>query len=184
MRHINLLPWREERRREQQKRFSQQTLMLLAALSLLLILIYAQTSNALSEQRQRNAFLQQQISGLQQEINRYQGVGGDGSSSKEGQKVLAGLRSGRESLVRIMDELPRRVPEGVSLTEIRQQAQVLQISGVADTSATVSEFLRRLEQSDAFASVRLSVIKVAAKGAKQQGHSFVLEADMQKSGGR
>jgi len=184
MRRINLLPWREVRKRDQQKRFSQQTLMLLAGLALVLVIIYAQTSRSLSEQRQRNGFLQQQINAQQAEINRYQGVSGDGSSSKEGLKILAGLRSGREALVRVLDELPRRVPEGVNLNEVKQQAQVLQISGVADSSAQVSEFLRRLDQSEVFSSVRLSVIKVDTKVGSQQGQSFVLEADMQQPGSR
>ena len=184
MRRINLLPWREVRKRDQQKRFSQQTLMLLAGLVLVLVLIYAQTSRSLSEQRQRNGFLQQQIHTQQEEINRYQGVSGDGSSSKEGLKVLADLRNGREALVRVLDELPRRVPDGVNLDEVKQQAEVLQISGTAVSSARVSEFLRRLDQSEVFSSVRLSVIKVDAKVGSQQGQSFVLEADMQKRGGR
>ncbi|MDH5360812.1 MAG: PilN domain-containing protein, partial [Gammaproteobacteria bacterium] len=99
-------------------------------------------------------------------------------------KVLADLRNGREALVRVLDELPRRVPDGVNLDEVKQQAEVLQISGTAVSSARVSEFLRRLDQSEVFSSVRLSVIKVDAKVGSQQGQSFVLEADMQKRGGR
>ncbi|MDH5184007.1 MAG: PilN domain-containing protein [Gammaproteobacteria bacterium] len=184
MRRINLLPWREEQRREQQTRFSRQTMMLLAGLAVVLVLIYAQTASSLSEQRQRNVFLQQQIRSLQEDINRYQGVSGDGSSSKEGLKVLAGLKKERQTLVRILDELPRRVPEGVSLSEIKQQAQVLRISGMADTSARVSEFLRQLDQSENFSSARLTLIKVAEKNSSQQGHSFVLEVSTQQGKGR
>lgn len=180
MRRINLLPWREAQRREQQQRFSRQTLMMLAGLGLVWVLIYAQTVSSLSEQRERNDFLRQQISGLQEEINRYQGVAGGGSSSREGLEKLAGLKREREALVRILDELPRRVPSGVFLSEIKQQAQALSISGVADTSARVSEFLRQLEQSKYFSSARLTVIKQADKRGGQQGHSFVLEVDIQQ----
>lgn len=184
MRRINLLPWREVQRREQQTRFSRQTFMLLSGLGLILVLIYAQTSSSLAEQRKRNAFLQKQINAQQEEINRFQGVAGNGDSSKEGLKMLAGLNKERELLVRVLDELPRRVPKGVSLNEIKQQAQVFHVSGVADTSVRVSEFLRLLDKSTSFSSARLALIKLADKNGPQQGHSFVLEVDTLQGKGR
>jgi len=179
MRRINLLPWREAQRREQKQRFSRQTLGLLLVLIVVLVAGYAQTSSLLSEQQQRNGYLRQQIQSLQAEIDQYQGVNGSGPGSKEGLRMLAELSQTRETLVRILDELPRKVPDGVTLKEIKQQGQTLRISGDADNSARVSEFLRQLETATTLHSARLTVIKAAEQGSGSR-QAFVLEMVMQQ----
>jgi type IV pilus assembly protein PilN len=52
------------------------------------------------------------------------------------------LQTDRNVPVHLLDELVRQTPEGVYLTSIRQNGQVVAVKGVAQTNERVSELLR------------------------------------------
>ncbi|MGQ0801990.1 MAG: PilN domain-containing protein [Pseudomarimonas sp.] len=62
----------------------------------------------------------------------------------------------------LFDELVRTIPDGVKLNSIKQVGQQLTLSGIAQSNARVSSYMRALQQSGWVTSPDLSIIE--AKG--------------------
>lgn len=175
MRHINLLPWREERRRDQQKGFVRRTLFIVAAALAILALAFMQLQTNIAEQQQRNRYLQSQITTLESQIGEVKTLREQRKLMKQRMAAVERLQASRAEIVRIFDALARAVPEGVVLDDLRQEQQGLRISGTAGNNAAVSNFMRHLDESALFHSARLDVIKMEEGGAgKSRQSSFVL----------
>ena len=58
-----------------------------------------------------------------------------------------------------MDEIARQLPEGMFLRSIKQQANIIEIQGVADTNARVATLVRNLSASNWMESPNLLEIK-------------------------
>jgi type IV pilus assembly protein PilN len=77
--------------------------------------------------------------------------------------IIQQLQRRRPEIVHVFDEMARRVPDGIYLTNIKQQGQSLVIEGVAESNARVSAFMRNLDASDWFTNPRLVVIESKEK---------------------
>lgn len=89
--------------------------------------------------------------------------------------LLATLRDKRRGPVRVLDDLNRAVPEQLWLTEIREAAGVMRISGVALDNPTIAACMKSLESSAYFSQVDL----VSSRQTVRQGvkvHEFSIEA--------
>ena len=183
MRHINLLPWREEQRRQLQRRFYRHTLMVAAVALLLPAAATMELEGMVRTQQQRNTYLQQQIRILDGEIGEVEGLRSERKRMDERMAVVEGLQASRLELVHILDALPRTVPQGVMLEEVKQMGDALEITGVARSNADVAYFMRLLEESVWFHSARLSVVNVGrgADGRERDSH-FVLEVGTRRPG--
>lgn len=72
--------------------------------------------------------------------------------------IIHQLESGRTQSVRLMDELAKCVPDHLWLTGATQDAATtLSLEGVTYSNLVVSDFMARLERSDLFSNVELSV---------------------------
>ncbi|MFN8587980.1 MAG: PilN domain-containing protein [Candidatus Eisenbacteria bacterium] len=72
--------------------------------------------------------------------------------------IIHRLESGRTQSVRLMDELAKCVPDHLWLTGATQDAgSTLSLEGVTYSNLVVSDFMARLERSDLFGNVELSV---------------------------
>ena len=61
---------------------------------------------------------------------------------KARQKAVEDLQTDRNMPVHLLNELVKQTPEGVYLTAIKQNGQVVPVNGMAQTNERVSEFLR------------------------------------------
>ena len=183
MRHINLLPWREQQRREQQGRFVRHTLGVMGTALLLLAALGLHLEGAVRTQQQRNDYLRQQIADIDGQLGQGQGLRSVSGRMTERMAVVEGLAASRAELVGVFDALPRTVPKGVVLDKVKQVGAALEISGTAHGNADVSSFMRRLDGSPWFHSARLSVINVGNREAGHDGASrFVLEVGTRRPG--
>jgi len=66
--------------------------------------------------------------------------------------------------VHVFDDLVRKLPEGVYLTSLKQVGKGFTLTGIAQSNARVSAFMRNLDSSDWFGNPDLDVINVSAKG--------------------
>lgn len=72
--------------------------------------------------------------------------------------IITKLEKGRTLSVKLMDELARCVPDHLWLTGVTQDASNhLQLEGVTYSNLVVSDFMSRLERSNLFSNVELSV---------------------------
>jgi len=139
---INLLPHREEKRRQRKRAF----FVSLAACALAGVAIvgiwYSILGQQLAAQDSRNAFLKAEIARLDTQIKDIATLRTEIDALKARQKAVEDLQTDRNVPVHLLNELVKQAPEGVYLTSIRQNGQVVAVNGVAQTNERVSEFLR------------------------------------------
>jgi type IV pilus assembly protein PilN len=95
-----------------------------------------------SAQQQRNEFLTAEINKLEIQIKDIANLRAEIESLKARQKAVEDLQIDRNVPVHVLNELVRQTPEGVYFTAVKQDGQVLSVSGIAQTNERVSEFLR------------------------------------------
>ncbi len=139
---INLLPHREEKRKRRKIAFF--VGLGFAAIAGLAVVggWYAIVEHLKSTQQGRNQFLSAEISKLEKEIQDIAALKAEIASLTARQKAVEGLQLDRNLPVHLLNELVKQTPEGMYFTSIKQDGQVLSISGLARTQERLSEFLR------------------------------------------
>ena len=74
-------------------------------------------------------------------------------------RSIESLQRDRPLIVHLFDAIVKSVPEGMTITRLKQTGTVITIEGEAQSNARVSSFMRRIEQSDWITSAKLKVIK-------------------------
>ncbi len=139
---INLLPHREEKRKRRKIAYFA-GLAAAAAIGLAAVGIwYLVLQGMTSAQQQRNEFLVGEIRKLEIQIKDIATLRSEIESLKARQKAVEDLQIDRNVPVHVLNELVRQTPEGVYFTAVKQDGQVLSVSGIAQTNERVSEFLR------------------------------------------
>jgi len=174
MRHINLLPWREEKRRLAHRRFYKYTLGVAGVAALILALVMVDLRGMVGSQQARNQFLRQQIQGIDTQIGEVQGLRSARKRMNERLAMVQSLQRSRVDLVHILDALPRTVPVGVVLEDVKQSGDAWVIIGVASSNADISQFIRKLDESPWFHSARLTEVNSGKEGGERDSR-FVLE---------
>jgi len=163
MAKINLLPWREEIRKQKQREFviSAAGGALLAAL--IVLLAHFHIDGLIDNQNQRNAFLKAQIAVLDQRIGRIRELEKMKADLLARMNVIQELQRSRPESVHLMDELVRTLPDGVYLNAFTQKGRSLELAGVAQSNARVSDYMRNIDASDWLTAPRLDLIKTTEK---------------------
>ena len=139
---INLLPHREEKRKRRKIAFFA-GLGLAAVAGLAVVGIwYGVVEQLTVAQQERNQFLSTEIAKLEREIKDIATLKAEIASLTARQKAVEDLQIDRNMPVNLLNELVKQTPEGMYFTSVKQEGQVLTITGVAQTQERVSEFLR------------------------------------------
>jgi len=139
---INLLPHREEKRRQRKRAF----FAALAACAVIGLAVagtwYMVLLQMTATQQSRNDFLKAEITRLELQIKDIAMLRAEIEALKARQLAVEGLQTDRNMPVYLLDELVKQTPEGVYLTSVKQNGQVVLVTGMAQTNERVSEFLR------------------------------------------
>ena len=139
---VNLLPHREERRKRRKAAFFA-GLGLAAVLGGVIVGVwYLVVQQMISAQQERNRFLGAEIGKLEIQIKDIATLKAEIESLKARQKAVENLQTDRNIPVHVLNELVRQTPEGVYFTSVKQEGQVLLVTGIAQTNERVSELLR------------------------------------------
>jgi type IV pilus assembly protein PilN len=139
---INLLPHREEKRKRRKAAFFLGLGVAAAAGVLVVVLWYLVLQQLIANQQQRNETLSAAITKLELEIKDIATLRAQIDALKARQKAVEDLQTDRNMPVHVLNELVRQTPEGIYFTLVRQDGQVLNLTGVAQTNERVSELLR------------------------------------------
>jgi type IV pilus assembly protein PilN len=139
---INLLPHREERRKRKKIAFYAGLAVAAVAGLAIVGVWYLIVQQLISGQQQRNAFLQTEIAKLDVQIKDIASLKAEIASLKARQKAVEDLQIDRNVPVHVLNELVKQVPEGIYVTSIKQDGQMLNVTGIAQTQERVSELLR------------------------------------------
>jgi len=139
---INLLPHREEKRKRRKAAFFLGLGVAAAVGVVIAAMWYLVLQQMTSAQQERNAFLQAEIRKLEVQIKDIATLRAEIDNLKARQKAVEDLQTDRNIPVHVLNELVKQTPEGIYYTAVRQNGQVLQLTGIAQTNERVSELLR------------------------------------------
>ena len=165
MARINLLPWRAERRKARQKEFV--GMLGLAALCGVLVsfLIVSWYSGRISSQTGRNEFLRGEITKVDGQIKEIEELDKKKGKLLARKEVIEQLQANRSQMVHLFDSLVRTIPDGVTLTSIKQEGEILTLGGRSQSNARVSTYMRNLEGSGWMTGPDLNIIEAKAGNA-------------------
>ncbi|MBB72338.1 MAG: pilus assembly protein PilN [Legionellales bacterium] len=156
---INLLPWREELREEQKRQFFY---ILGASVLLCLVIIlffHLFFATKIRQQRGVNEYLQQHIAVLDKDISEIKILQTQKQNILERMDIIQQLQMNRPMVVRLFDEFVRILPPGIFVTKVDRKADIITISGKAESNTRVSELMRNIERSDWVDAPMLTEIK-------------------------
>jgi type IV pilus assembly protein PilN len=162
MRNINLLPWREERRREAQRNFIILLVASALAAAACVFLVSRYYESRIDYQGDRNNYLRTEIGKLDRQIARIEELDETRSRLIERKRVIEELQANRTLMVRLFQELVETVPSGIRLLNARQLEDQITISGISQSNARVSTYLRNIEAASVMHDPQLRIIEADA----------------------
>ena len=141
---INLLPHREAARKRRRDAFYA-TLGVSALLGGVIAGgIYLWYAAQISNQQSKNQVLQTEIKRLDGQIKDIAALQEEIAALRARQQAVEDLQADRNMPVHLLNELVRQLPDGVYISNVKQENQVVTLQGVAQSKERVSELLRNL----------------------------------------
>ena len=176
---INLLPHREERRKRQNVQVAVLAGLTLGLAVLIVGAVHIAISGQIEYQGGRNNYLKKEIAVLDKQIEEIKRLKEQTQQLLARKKVVEALQVNRSDTVHVMDQIARRMPEGVYLKSVKQTGPKLTMVGYAQSNARVSTLMRTLDDSPWLENPSLVEIK-AVTVDKQRLNEFALNASLRR----
>jgi type IV pilus assembly protein PilN len=147
MAHVNLLPWRAERRKQREREFYMQLAAAFVIAVLVLFLWIFWMNQRIDNQNDRNAYLQTEIKQLDVRIAKIKDLEKVREHLLARKQIIEQLQADRSQMVHLFDELVKTIPTSARLTGLKQNGQSMSLDGVAQSNASVAEYMRKVESS-------------------------------------
>ncbi|MEO7067547.1 MAG: PilN domain-containing protein [Rhodanobacter sp.] len=147
MAHVNLLPWRAERRKQREREFFMQLAAAFAIGLAALLLWYFWMGQRIDNQNDRNAYLQTEIKQLDVRIAQIKDLEKTREHLLARKQIIEELQADRSQMVHLFDELVKTTPSSARLTGLKQAGDSMTLDGVAQSNASVAEYMRNIEVS-------------------------------------
>jgi type IV pilus assembly protein PilN len=156
---INLLPHRQQKRQMRQRQMA-----VLAGITAALGAIIWLGGNAILNSRidtqtTRNTLLKAETAKLDTQIEEIKKLKEQTQVLLDKKRVVENLQTNRGEAVQLLDELLRKLPEGIYLKSIKQTGSSVSLVGYAQSNARVSTLMRAIEESKTLASPQLVEVK-------------------------
>ena len=165
---INLLDWRTELNTLRKNQF----FGMLGAGALLAVLgvgvVWYGVTDAIDNQRERNAFLNAQIAEMDKKIKEIEELEKVKANLLARMKVIEELQASRAAMVHFFDEILNTLPEGVYIKGLKQAGANVTIEGVAESNNRVSAYMKNIESSRWFSDPKLVVINTKDVAKRRQ----------------
>jgi len=180
MARINLLPWRAERRELRKREFFMQ-LGVAAAVAIAVVILWGLFMDArISNQNDRNTYLGDEIKQLDAKIVEIKDLQKTKSQLLARKQIIEQLQENRSQMVHLFDELVKTIPDGARLTTLKQDGDVLTLKGVAQSNATVADYMRKIEASPWLGSADLVSTSKDSQNDSRTPYDFELVVHMGK----
>jgi type IV pilus assembly protein PilN len=141
---INLLPHREAARKRRREAFFAALGGSAVAGVVIAAGIYLWYAAQISSQQSKNVVLQTEIKRLDGQIKDIANLQTEIAALRARQQAVEDLQADRNMPVYLLNELVLQLPDGVYVTSLKQENQVVFIQGTAQSNERVSELLRNL----------------------------------------
>jgi type IV pilus assembly protein PilN len=158
---INLLPHREAARKRKRDAFY--TALGISALAggVIAGIIFLWFAAQISAQQERNMLLQSEIKKLEGQIKDIANLQSEITALRARQQAVEDLQADRNLPVYLLNELVKQLPDGVYVSSLKQDNQVVTLVGTAQSNERVSELLRNLGTNSPWLS-RPELIEITA----------------------
>jgi type IV pilus assembly protein PilN len=138
--------------------------MVLSALVGLLIIggVYWWYQMMIEAQQEKNGLLRKEITVLESQIKEIAGLEDEITALRARQKAVEDLQSDRNLPVHMLNELVAQLPDGVYITNIKQEGLTVTMQGTAQSNERVSEMLRNLSEGTPWIS-KPELVEIVAK---------------------
>jgi type IV pilus assembly protein PilN len=164
---VNLLPHREERR----KRARQHFFVVAGGTAVIGIMIvglmHGYYAEKIDTQDKRNEFLKAEIAKLDKEIAEINKLKDEIQALLARKQIIETLQADRAQTVHLLDDLVKRMPEGVFLRTITQRGMRVNLVGYAQSNARVSTLMRNIEASPWLESPELIEVKASSVSGRR-----------------
>ncbi len=147
MAHVNLLPWRAERRKQREREFYMQLVTAFIVGVGVLLLWMFWMNQRIDNQTERNTYLQNEIKQLDVRIAKIKDLEKVREHLLARKQIIEQLQADRSQMVHLFDELVKTIPSSSRLTGLKQSGQAMSLDGVAQSNASVAEYMRNIESS-------------------------------------
>ncbi|MDE2615555.1 MAG: PilN domain-containing protein [Burkholderiales bacterium] len=141
---INLLPHREAARKRRKDAFNVSLGVSALAGGLIAGIVFLWLQSQTASQEGLNTLLGQEIQKLDNQIKDIAALEAEIAALQARQQAVENLQADRNMPVQLLTELTRQFPEGVYITSMRQENQLISLQGTAQSNERVSELLRNL----------------------------------------
>lgn len=156
---VNLLPHRQIRRAEKQREFTLMMLMVAILAAAVIFVGWNYIVSRIDEQNERNSRLDREIGSQGKDIEAIKVLRQKIDEVLDRKLIVEELQANRSQAVIVMEELARRLPEGVQLKSIKQQEKSITIEGVVDANVRIATYVHELAESKWLESPNLLEIK-------------------------
>jgi type IV pilus assembly protein PilN len=144
---INLLPHRALAIKKRRDMFTASFALSVLLGGVISVLIFFWISSQISFQREQNQLLQDENRRLDDKIKNIAALESEISALQARQQAVEDLQADRNLPVHLLTELSRQLPDGVFVSNMRQESQSVVLQGQAQSNERVSELLRNLSKN-------------------------------------
>jgi type IV pilus assembly protein PilN len=159
---INLLPHRAERRKRSRNHFFAVAGGTAVIGALIVGLMHTYYAEKIDAQQSRNQFLNSEIAKLDKEIAEINKLKDEIRALLARKQIIETLQADRAQTVHLLDDLVKRMPEGVYLKSLSQKGMRINLLGYAQSNARVSTLMRNIEASPWVGNPELVEVKAAS----------------------
>ena len=171
MTKINLLPWRERLQEEQRRQFWGILLAAAILVSSFVGIYYFTLTNKVKRVLRVSQYIEEETRLLDQQLAEIQEIKEQREELLIRRLLLEKLQLERISVVHILEQISKKMPDGVYLTEIKKQGPLLTLRGKAESNTRVADLMQRIEESAWVSDPLLTEIK-ADDADNEQIRSF------------
>ncbi|WFO50533.1 PilN family type IV pilus biogenesis protein TapN [Aeromonas veronii] len=161
MSNINLLPWREARAQRQKKQFG--ALLGIFVLATVALGFFANwlVDRQIVAQQQRNQRLVQEMTILDAQLGEIRLLKERRKELIDRMQLIEQLQMRRNVPVRLFNQLPSLVPNGVYLNTLSMQNNIIDVNGKTEAYGRVASMMRRIDGSGWLGQSKISTIYAA-----------------------
>jgi type IV pilus assembly protein PilN len=135
--------------------------------ALIVGLMHTYYAEKIDNQERRNQFLQSEIAKLDKEIAEINKLKDEIRALLARKQIIETLQADRAQTVHLLDDLVKRMPEGVYLRSLSQKGLRVNLQGYAQSNARVSTLMRNIEASPWLGNPELIEVKAARVGNRR-----------------
>jgi len=155
---INLLPWREEVRQDKKDEFLRVLVSVVVFAGVIVFGVDRFYNAEIDSQNSRNAFINKEIKVLENRIKEINLLQQKRNELLSRMQVIQELQGNRPIIVRIFDELARKLSDRVFFQTLTLRGKEMAVKGVAESNNRISSQLRNFDESVWFTSPNVTAI--------------------------